>query len=327
MPTREERKLEKTQATIMATSLVREVISSNGPVQNTVRRNDHHMGVNLAGAIEAYLLFLHTKSPHTQASEGYAVKDFADFVMDKGNGLLTTSTIQSYVNYLSEKNSVSTARNRIRTVKAFLRYSDLDKDIVYSKVALPRGRRREKIVPDSTMMKKYLNEVSRVKSDRLRVLLFLLPFTGARIAELAGDRITGENGVRKDDIVRRENKYFIRVVGKFGTERFIPLDDNVKSVLLPFAAQSDGGRLFNLSHTAVKKALTRIGSKIGVHLSPHVMRHWFISELMARGVDLRTIQDLAGHTNITTTFIYSHTSLARKWAATEGISDDYVGPR
>ncbi len=155
----------------------------------------------------------------------------------------------------------------------------------------------------------------RRRALRLACLLELLYATGLRVSELVGlPRAT----LRGDSMM-------LTVKGKGGRERILPLNQKARDVLdlylaheqlhlpLPgvepkwlFPSWGEGG---HFTRQKFARDLKTLGAKLGMdeeRLSPHVLRHAFASHLLDRGVDLRVLQTLLGHADISTTQIYTH---------------------
>jgi integrase/recombinase XerD len=151
----------------------------------------------------------------------------------------------------------------------------------------------------------------RFKALRLWSLLELLAATGLRVSELVGLPLLS--------VPLRENVLIIR--GKGGRERLVPvsnraiaaLETYVKELVIHverprwlFPSHGKGGALTR-QHFALE--LKRIATIAGIDhglISPHTLRHAFASHLLERGVDLRAVQSMLGHADISTTQIYTH---------------------
>lgn len=153
---------------------------------------------------------------------------------------------------------------------------------------------------------------------RDRAMLEVLYATGLRVSELVGLRIVD---------VRLDQGY-LQCMGKGSKERIVPLGDIatgwVRRYLAEarpiFAARKDPPWLFisqrgarRLTRGAFWQILKDHGSTAGIqtHLSPHVLRHSFATHLLERGADLRAIQSMLGHSDLSTTQIYTHVLEAR----------------
>jgi integrase/recombinase XerD len=153
---------------------------------------------------------------------------------------------------------------------------------------------------------------------RDRALIEVLYATGLRVSELVGLRLAD---------VRLDQGY-VQCLGKGSKERIVPLGEIatgwVRRYLADarprFAAKKDPPWLFisqrgarRLSRGAFWQILKDYGAAAGIrtHLSPHVLRHSFATHLLERGADLRAIQTMLGHADLSTTQIYTHVLEAR----------------
>jgi integrase/recombinase XerD len=153
---------------------------------------------------------------------------------------------------------------------------------------------------------------------RDRALLEVLYATGLRVSELVGLRLT--------DL--RLEEHYLQCFGKGSKQRIVPLGDEAIGWVRRYIAEGrpslarrrespwlflnarDGARLSRLGFW---KILKTYGRQAGVrsHLSPHVVRHSFATHLLERGADLRAIQTMLGHADLSTTQIYTHVLEAR----------------
>jgi len=161
------------------------------------------------------------------------------------------------------------------------------------------------------------------KAWRLLCLLELLYATGLRVSELAGLSLRAA-GAERD---------FIMVTGKGGRERLVPMSDSARKVLDRYMAElrkaSDGdikwlfpsfGASGHLTRQHIALELKGLAAEAGIdtaRISPHVLRHGFASHLLAGGADLRAVQQMLGHADISTTQIYTHVQSERLREAVE----------
>jgi len=163
-------------------------------------------------------------------------------------------------------------------------------------------------------------DVSTPLGLRDRAMFELLYATGMRVSELVG--------VRGADLHLRE--HYLTCVGKGSKERLIPIGDQAtvwvtryqrtaRPALVANTKRTASTRLFvnarggSLSRVGFWKILKRHGKAAGLSptLSPHVVRHSFATHLLERGADLRAIQMMLGHADLSTTQIYTHVLEAR----------------
>lgn len=150
-------------------------------------------------------------------------------------------------------------------------------------------------------------ELSRAGARRLYLLLELLYATGMRVSELVG--------LKRSAVVR--DAAYLTVRGKGGKERIVPLTDRARDAVRAYLGAAPAGTwLFpadgeagHLARQVFARALKDLAARAHIsaaRVSPHVLRHAFASHLLAGGADLRVVQTLLGHADISTTQIYTH---------------------
>lgn len=149
-------------------------------------------------------------------------------------------------------------------------------------------------------------------------LVELLYATGLRVSELVGLKLT--------NIAR--NGQTLTVMGKGAKERMVPLSDPARDAIAAWLAARDGahekgqekkakspflfpgggreGHLPRAAFNDILKHLARVAEIEETRVSPHVLRHSFASHMLAHGADLRSLQQMLGHADISTTQIYTH---------------------
>lgn len=150
------------------------------------------------------------------------------------------------------------------------------------------------------------------RAARMHALLEVIYATGLRVSEL----------VALPASAARRQERLIAVTGKGGKERLVPLSEAARAAMRSYLAlrQSSGrapsrwlfpshGASGHLTRQAFARDLKALALQVGIDpaaLSPHVLRHAFASHLLANGADLRVLQQLLGHADISTTQIYTH---------------------
>ena len=154
---------------------------------------------------------------------------------------------------------------------------------------------------------------ARLRAMRLLCLLEVVYATGLRVSEL----------VALPAAAARRDQRMLVVRGKGGKERLVPLNQTAKTTMAAWLAlctdagrKGDGKWLFpsfgeqgHLTRQHFARELKGLGAACGIapaRLSPHVLRHAFASHLLHNGADLRIVQTLLGHADISTTQIYTH---------------------
>lgn len=158
----------------------------------------------------------------------------------------------------------------------------------------------------------------RSTSEGLRdaAMLELLYATGLRVSELIKVRI--------DEVVLDAG--FLRTIGKGSKERIVPFGDTARDAILAFMekGRSDFDKYADphlfltrrgrpMSRQSFWMKIVKYAREAGIkaHISPHVLRHSFATHLLENGADLRSVQMMLGHADISTTQIYTHVSRAR----------------
>jgi integrase/recombinase XerD len=151
-------------------------------------------------------------------------------------------------------------------------------------------------------------DTANIKGLRDRAMLEVLYATGLRVSELIGLRLEGMN----------LDGGFVRCIGKGSKERIVPLGASaaravaaylqVRKVRKPTNYLFLNNRGEKLSRMGFWKILRAYGVQAGIKkkLTPHVLRHSFATHLLEHGADLRAVQTMLGHANISTTEIYTH---------------------
>ena len=153
----------------------------------------------------------------------------------------------------------------------------------------------------------------RMAALRLHALVEVLYATGLRVSELVGLPVT---------VALRDDRFFM-VRGKGDKERMVPLSTKARAAMRAwlaaraerpafaespflFPASSDSGHLSRQVFARDLKGLAARSGIAAAKISPHVLRHAFASHLLQNGADLRAVQQLLGHADISTTQIYTH---------------------
>jgi integrase/recombinase XerD len=151
-------------------------------------------------------------------------------------------------------------------------------------------------------------DTNTLKGLRDRAMLEVLYATGLRASELIGLRLDGIN----------TEAGFVRCMGKGSKERMVPLGASAAGAVVAYLQgrrvrkptnyvflNNRGGKLSRMGFWKILKAYG-ISAGIKKRLTPHVLRHSFATHLLERGADLRAVQTMLGHSNISTTEIYTH---------------------
>ena len=226
--------------------------------------------------------------------------------------------IHLYLKELSKTNctnSISRKLVSLRMLYIFLVKENIVKENLMSSFTLPKRDKKLPIVLSQEEMIEILDGiiVCDAISSRNRCMVELLYATGMRISELL-------NLTLKDLNIKMG---FIKVIGKGNKERMIPIGSYVGEILeqyindyrAEFNIKNDSLLFFNkhgqrLSREEFYSILQTIvnSTSITKKVSPHTFRHTFATHLLENGADLRSIQELLGHSDISSTTIYTHIS-------------------
>lgn len=206
---------------------------------------------------------------------------------------------------------------RLVAVKVFFRFLLQERHIEQDVTAVMDGPRLWRVLPDFLSETEVTNLIQAYGgTDKLeqrnRAIMEVLYATGARVSEVVGLRI---------DQVKFDGG-FLRVTGKGSKERIVPFGLPAQRAVRKYLAESYAKldrtrRGVHLFLTVNGRQMTRkrvwmlvkegaIRAGIDKNVYPHMLRHSFASHLLANGADLRVIQELLGHADISTTQIYTH---------------------
>ena len=255
-------------------------------------------------------------SPHTLRSYRTDLVEFASYV---GTGDPSTwlnsvdiRTIRGYLAHLHARSlDATTIARKLAAVRSWFRFlvrrGVLERNVA-REVRGPRPPRKlVSFLPiDEAMSLMGAKAPDGATRARDAAVLEILYATGLRVSELAG--------LDLDDVDRSQQT--VRVLGKGRKERIVPFGRSAAEALTayrklrggaagPLFSTRRGGRLTVRSlHTIVRRSAASIG--ITRRVSPHTLRHTFATHLLDAGADLRVIQELLGHSRLSTTQRYTH---------------------
>lgn len=281
------------------------------------------------------LLFLDMLAAERGAQENTLVayqrdlEDFAAYLAAGGGGIAgaDTTDLRAYLGELSRRGlRTSTVARRLSAMRQLYRFLYAEGRRGDDPAAVLEGPRRTRPLP-KTLSLAEVDRMLRVAADvhpaaslrqRLRVarracLLETLYATGLRVSEL----------VALPAAAARRDARVIVVRGKGAKERLVPLNEAAKRAMaryLELAAQAapagqskwlfpSVGGAGHITRQHFARELKALAAAAGLHaerVSPHVLRHAFASHLLHNGADLRVVQTLLGHADISTTQIYTH---------------------
>jgi integrase/recombinase XerD len=270
---------------------------------------------------------------------GRDLQHYVAFLEARGGALLSASSddIRAYLASLEEHGFArTTAARRLSAVRQFHQFIHGEGLVSTNPAAIVESPKAGRPLPktlstqdidlllDEAQARVFRAEgKARFKAERLYCLLELLAATGLRVSELVGLTV---RAVTADDA-------FLAIKGKGGRERLVPVSDRARNALQAYlktlALQEAAETKWLFPSHGASGCLTRqhfaielkaLAGACGLDLgkvSPHVLRHAFASYLLECGADLRAVQQMLGHADISTTQIYTHVQVGRLQAAVE----------
>lgn len=228
--------------------------------------------------------------------------------------LVTEEDIRDYLEFLNlKKEQVSSIRRKISTFKSFYKFlyknEIIDKkDYPLMKIAYPKQEKRlPKFIYYNDLLE-IIEEASKNKDGiRDKLIIEMLYATGMRVSELVN--------VKLNDIDFNNRR--IIVCGKGNKERIVYYGEYAQNVLKEYLDThqiSDEKYIFvnskgeRLTDRGVRYIIDNIMKKLSVktHVTPHVLRHTFATDMLNNGCDIKIVQELLGHSTLKTTEVYTH---------------------
>lgn len=239
--------------------------------------------------------------------------------IDKDFKKISKDDIKNYLKYLydDKMNERSISRN-ISTLKTFYKFLNISKIVNNNPVDSISSPKLGKKLPN-TLSEDDINKLLDIKlidnySYRNKAMLELMYATGLRVSELVNLKVYDVN----------LEEAIVKTMGKGSKERIIPIGDYALSALKTYINEYRSSLfkrevndyLFLNNHgkpmtrQGFFKIIKKLASEQGItkEFSPHTLRHSFATHLLSHGADLRIIQELLGHSDVSTTQIYTHVS-------------------
>lgn len=289
--------------------------------------------IDLINEFERNLSQVKRSSPHTIRNYMGDITSFQSFLNKKGyvDGVLTEKTVKKidkymmreYLGELYKTNQSSTISRKLASLKSLFKFLNQESFIEHNPTLEVRSPKIAHKIP-SFMDVDMVNEL--LKTPRRE------NFTGRRDASIM--ELLYSSGIRVSELVSLNlsqldlNQGLLRVMGKGSKERIIPLGEPARRALKDYLQERQnllhlkkldkaqkavylnvrGGRITarSIGRTLKKYILMLNTSK---RITPHVFRHTFATHLLDAGADLRAIQEMLGHSSLSTTQKYTHVSM------------------
>src|SRR3989338_1335517 len=234
------------------------------------------------------------------------LKRFFEFAKIAEPKNITEDLVRKYRLYLNRANLNKPTQNyHVIALRMFLKYlakrniESLDAE----KIELAKLPERELDLLDISDLERLLAAPTKnsPRAIRDKAILEMFFSTGLRISELCNLKI--------DEINLKRGEFSVR--GKGGKIRVVFLSDRAKSALANYLEKKGGvadEKLFPMTPRSIQRMIKKYAIKAGIakKVTPHVLRHAFATDLLQNGADLRSVQVMLGHANISTTQIYTH---------------------
>jgi integrase/recombinase XerC len=288
-------------------------------------------------------------SPHTLRNYASDLEQFLTYLSPPDSPPVKLAeidhrVIREYLGYLHDQQlQKSSMARKLAALRSFLKFcarEGLVRENAARLVATPKLPKRVPSILSAEEMNQFLDGLATMRKsaakrrsarplkaatdsaalllERDRAILELLYASGLRVSELTGLNV--------EDIDRKER--MLRVIGKGNKERIIPYGSKaeeaferygpIRAKLLARAGRGGDARAVFLSHAGLRmgnRSVARVLKKyvrlmnVNWDLHPHSLRHAFASHLLADGADLRAIQELLGHSSLSTTQRYTHATI------------------
>ena len=274
----------------------------------------------MSQSLERFLDFLALEkgvSSHTLDAYSRDIEQWLSFL--QRTALSPEEAVHPYLDELTKNcYAVRSISRKLTSLRVFYRHQIQSEKIKTSPIARIRLPRLPQRLPEILSFEEITRMIqeARESSSPIRnvAILETLYGCGLRVSELIGLDLT--------DLQLEEG--FLRCLGKGSKERWVPVgsfarksmeDDCERERALRVNSQSRNALFLNrrggrISRVGVWKILQDLKEKAGIRrsISPHTFRHSFATHLLDNGADLRVVQELLGHANLTTTQIYTHVS-------------------
>ena len=274
--------------------------------------------------LEGFRDFLALEAGHSENTVEAYLRDLqrmAEFAASKGvrdPGQVTRTLLRDFVYLLKDLGlSAATIRREVSAIRTYYAFQVGEGRVPADPSDRLESPRRGRVLPDTLTVRDVdallaAPHVDQPLAWRDRTLLELGYGAGLRVSELCGLLLT--------DLQLTDN--LVRVFGKGGKERLVPIGRSVIGAVAVYVHQlrpeldrgKSGGRLLlnargqPLSRVGAWGIVKRAAERAGItkRVTPHTLRHSFATHLLEGGADLRAVQEMLGHADLSTTQIYTH---------------------
>ena len=263
-----------------------------------------------------YLKYEKKLSDNTLKSYQNDLDIFSSYFKNKDLTKLNATDIHNFISKKSNAKSSTTIAHNITVINSFYTFL-LEEKLIKTNpceniVSPKKALKLPNFLTEEEVDKLLDISLNSAYDYRNKAMLELLYATGIRVSELINLKFIN---------LDLEND-FIRVFGKGSKERLVPISDVAKDWIIKYINEYRGELLKGknsdylfinnlgngISRVGFFKIIKKICEEKGINknVSPHILRHSFATHLLAHGADLRVIQEMLGHSDISTTQIYAH---------------------
>ncbi len=290
--------------------------------------------LNFTQFVNRYLEYCqYQKKLNTKTLKAYRIdiKQFQKFIETTDENI-TRSNLAAYAAHLHKKYKPKTVKRKIASIKAFcswMEYEDIIQENPFSKINLKFHE--PKILPKTipldviqVLLKTAYAEAVNEQYTPYQIQVCLRDIAVLELLFASGMRVSELCSLKVEDINLDNGQ--VRIYGKGAKERIVNIaNPDVLTALRKYKSAflqqiEDNGHLFvnrehnRLSEQSVRAIINKYAKKANIyrHLTPHMFRHSFATLLLEEDVDIRYIQQILGHSSITTTQIYTHVSTKKQ---------------
>lgn len=267
------------------------------------------------------------RSAKTAENYKLYLERFVEFTNDTTVGKISTEMVRKYRLWLNRYEnehgdglSTITQSYHLIALRGFLKYlSDRNiESLSADKIKLPKVSRKQVTFLHFDEVARLLDVVPLDEETGLRdrAILELLFSSGLRVSELVNLNRGHINTKRREFMVRgkgqKDRPVFISKAAAERVDEYLASRlDNLPPLFLSYSRNnisSQSGDYRRLTSRSIQRMINKYAKLAGItkHVSPHTMRHSFATDLLMNGADLRSVQSMLGHSNISTTQVYTH---------------------
>lgn len=269
-------------------------------------------------------------SQNTLASYERDIMQFSNYFEAQNKKIfdLTSEDMQEYINHLiAEGKSNSTISRSTASIKALYRYlvnKKLAEVNITDNVEAPKVDRKEPMILTSAEIEKLLEQpdLSDLKGQRDKTMLEILYATGIRVTELISLRVEDVNLTNGYIKVKKKNNERHIPLGNLSLKCLKEYMNKVRPLLIrtedekTLFINTNGQKMTRQGYWKILKQYKE-QAKIDKEITPHTIRHSFAVHMLQNGAEIKTVQELLGHTDVASTMMYTQMSSL-------DLKDDYL---